>query len=370
MKRLAKAQYWIAHNPIRTGMKDPPPAPALYTKKNLENYARAYIGGYLSAVEKERPDHLPLLARSAPHRIEVCAMPNRCLCMFFERSDKETVVAEQKDWAYVEEKVGSGQAHLVAVYPHEGATVADAIARGKRDAVRDVKTLEDSHITRAVSQLERTLEELTTIEKDNVGLRRLAEKELSKLGPVREAVMSAGPEMDMLALVDALKNYPVVPVEVGIETSERQLLENISKDLGDLSDVIGRVEAQDKKVAELEESLKRVLVEFNQSIEERISKGLAIILSSSDRKIDKGLAALLTQPKGEAPVGSTLELEARLRKVEETLPAVTEAPDVSEEVLLVLADLRQNVSRLNARVTKIEQYLAKQTAVRTLKRKQ
>jgi len=342
-----------------------------YSKKNLENYARAYIGGYLNAVEKERPDHLPLLARSAPHRIDVCVMPNRCLCMLFERSEKEVVVAEDRHWAYVEEKVKSGLAHLVAVYPHEGVTVADAIARGKRDAIRDVKALEDSHITRAVSQLEKTLSELSTMDKDNQGIRKLAEKELVKLQPVRDAMLNAGPEVDMLALLDALKNYPVAPVEIGVDFKEKRLLEDITKDIGDLTDLIARTEAQDRRIADLEESLRKVLVEFNQSVEERISKGLAIILSSSDRKIDKGLAALESPDKKDQRSNAIVDLQARIEKLEEGAKAPAENPEgVSEELVLAIADVRENIRRLSTRITKVEQYLSTTARTRTLKQQE
>jgi len=349
-------------------MENATPQSLDYSKKNLENYARAYIGGYLNAVEKERPDHLPLLARSAPHRIDVCVMPNRCLCMIFERSGKEVVVAEDRAWAYVEEKVKSGLAHLVAVYPHEGVTVADAIARGKRDAIRDVKALEESHITRAVSQLEKTLSELSTMDKGNQGIRKLAEKELVKLQPVRDAMLNAGPEVDMLALLDALKNYPVAPVETGVDFKEKRLLEDITKDIGDLTDLVARTEAQDRKIAELEESLRKVLVEFNQSVEERISKGLAIILSSSDRKIDKGLAALDSPDKKEERSGAVLDLQARIEKLEKGASELAESPEgVSEELVLAMAEVRENVRRLSTRITKIEQYLSATARTRTLK---
>jgi len=352
-------------------MQETTPQSLDYSKKNLENYARAYIGGYLNAVERERPDHLPLLARSAPHRIDVCVMPNRCICMLFERAEKEFVVAEDRPWNYVEEKVKSGLAHLVAVYPHEGVTVADAISRGKRDAVRDVKALEESHITRAVSQLERTLSELSTIDRDNQGIKKLAERELVKLQPVKDAVLNAGPEVDMLALVDALRNYPVVPVEIATEFKEKKLLEDITKDIGDLTDLIGRIEAQDRRIAELEESLRKVLVEFNQSVEERISKGLAIILSSSDRKIDKGLAVLGSSGKEGGPTTGLSELEARIEKLEAGIEgAATASTGVSDELVLAVAEIREGQKRLNARITKVEQYLAATTRTRTLRQQE
>ncbi|MGQ9588568.1 MAG: hypothetical protein ACUVT7_09360 [Thermoplasmata archaeon] len=333
-------------------------------RKNLENYAIAYAGAYMNAVRRERPDNVPVLARSAPHKIEVCMLPNKCFCMLFERSDKDSVTVAEADWKHVEERVASGVLTLVAVYAHEGVTVADAIAKGKRDAVRDIRSLEDSKIAKAVTHLENILEGLKEVEQGNKGLLKLAELELERLQPIKEAIATAGPDVDMLAIVDALKNYPTTPVEVSIDIKEKELLENLASELGDLSDLIRRVEAQDQRLEEMEKSLKKTFSEFNRTIDERISKGLAVVLSSSDKKIDKGFAALSTVPTKEIDVNLLKELAEKLRKLEETLDAVQMKRSLSDELVLAIAEVKDNLAKLNVRVTKIESFLV-QTTTRT-----
>jgi len=338
------------------------PKGRLPSKKNLENYASAYTGAYMSVVEKERPEHVPALARNAPYDIEVSLLPNQCFAMLFERADKQAVIVQERDWNYVESKVMSGVAHIVVVYPHEGPTVADAISKGKKDAVRDIRTLEDSNLAKAVSQMEKILEDLTSIEKGNKSLLKVAELELSRLQPIKDAIKNAGPEVDMLALLDAVKNYPTSPVEVNIDFKEKALLERIAKDLGDLSDVIRRVESQDQKLEEIEQSMTKTLSEFGRTIDERVGKGLAVVLSSSDRKIDKGLSSIqdvVTRTNLES--GAIKELDKRLEAIENVAAAEHESKGVSKEALLAIADLRQEVDRIAARTTKIEQFLVQLT---------
>ena len=339
-------------------------------RKSLENYAIAYAGAYLNAVGKERPDNVPVLARSAPHKIEVCLLPNKCFCMLFERSDKDAVSVAETDWKHVEGRIASGIVTLVAVYPHEGVTVADAIAKGKRDAVRDIRSLEDSKIAKAVTQLENILEGLKEVEQGNKGLLKLAELELERLQPIKEAIATAGPDVDMLAIVDALRNYPTTPVEVNIDIKEKELLENLVSELGNLSDLIRRVEVQDQRLEDMEKSLKKTFSEFNRTIDERISKGLAVILASSDKKIDKGFAALSGPPAKEIDINLLKELAEKLKRLEETLDAIQMKRSLSDELVLAIAEVNDNLSQLNVRVTKIESFLVQATTrTRVLKAK-
>ncbi len=382
------------------------PLPA---KKTLENYAISYMGAYLNTVTAGRPDRLPVLARNQFYEIEVCLMPNNCLAMLFEKAEKMSVTVCDRTWNYVESKVMSGVTHLVAVYSHEGMSVADAIIRGKKDALRDIRSVEDSNIAKAVTDLEKIVDGLGHIEQSNRGTLGLGEAELAKLGPIRDAIITSGPEVDMLAIVDALKSCPAVRTSVGTDSKDRQLMQKLAQDVGDLSDVIRRVEDQDKKLQELEQSLTKVLSEYNRNIDERISKGLAVILQASDKKIDKGLAVVkstgaqgngslpkdlelrlekfdksigaihmqLQDVAGKKPTSVQLpqDLEMRLDGLEKAAKAVDlmvhemfNRPDASsgqksekagivDELVFMVGDLKDNQARLNARLMKIEEYL-------------
>jgi hypothetical protein len=352
-------------------MASPEHKTRLPTKKSLENYATAYIGAFLNTVEKEKPEHVPPLARNSPYLIEVCLLPNKCFVMLFERAESQKVAVREADWAYVEKRVMSDVDHIVTVYAHENPTVADGISRGKKDAVRSIRSLEDSNLSKAVSELEKILGELTGIEKGNKSLLKLAELEMSKLQPIKEVIMNSGQEVDMLAMVDALRNYPTGPVEVSIDVKEKELLESICKDMGDLSDIIRRVEAQDSALERLEGAMNKTLNEFQRMIDERMNQGLAVLLSSLDRKMDKGFTELRNQTEGEpgAPPADLSALEERMKLLEESLQgSQSKRVDVSKELVLAVADLRDQLNKVSARLERIERLYGQAPRVRSIKK--
>jgi len=404
-------------------MEGSPPKAIPPPKKTLETYAISYLGAYLNTVKKERPEHAPVLARGSSHDIEVCIMPNGCFTMLFEKGDKQKVEVKECSWDYVEGKVTSGVEHMVAIYAHEGVTVADSIARGKRDAIRDIRSLEDSGIAKAVTQLEKILQGMTGVEQANRTVAEVGEQELAKLKPIKEAIANSGPGMDMLRIVDALKHYPGIQTSSKSEFEAKKLLEDIVKDLGDLADIISRVESQDQKLEELEQALKKALTELNRNMDERIAKGLAVILSASDKKIDKGFAALAGRTSKDVMFELPRELETRLENMEKEIKAAkvqidgmseepvpdlsipgdleqrlerldktaaalqaqieaklsekpaddVHSPKVHEELVVAVAKLNEDIARINNRIIKIEEFLAQATArapaprVRTLK---
>jgi hypothetical protein len=261
--------------------------------------------------------------------------------------------------------------HIVTVYAHENPTVADGISRGKKDAVRSIRSLEDSNLSKAVSELEKILGELTGIEKGNKSLLKLAELEMSKLQPIKEVIMNSGQEVDMLAMVDALRNYPTGPVEVSIDVKEKELLESICKDMGDLSDIIRRVEAQDSALERLEGAMNKTLNEFQRMIDERMNQGLAVLLSSLDRKMDKGFTELRNQTEGEpgAPPADLSALEERMKLLEESLQgSQSKRVDVSKELVLAVADLRDQLNKVSARLERIERLYGQAPRVRSIKK--
>jgi hypothetical protein len=339
-------------------MAPPEKKARLPTKKSLENYATAYVGAFLNTVEKEKPEHVPPLARNSPYEIEVCLLPNKCFVMLFERADGQKVTVREADWSYVEKRIMSDVDHMVTVYAHESPTVADAISRGKKDAVRTIRSLEDSNLAKAVSELENILGELTSIEKGNKSLLKLAELEMSRLQPIKDVIMDSGPEIDMLAMVDSLRNYPTEPVEVSIDLKERELLEGICRDMGSLSDIIRRVEAQDSALERLEKAMNKSLSEFQRMIDERMDQGLAVLLSSSDKKMEKNLAEIRSHVgDGNRTSGAGIgALEERVKLLEAGLQnQQSKRADVSKELVVAVAEIREGLERLEHRLGKLEQ---------------
>jgi len=338
---------------------DAPQKPMPPGQKDLENYALSYLGSYLNTVKKERPEHLPSLARNGPYEIEVCVLPNGCLALLFTKANNEHVAVFERGWEYVESKVATNPIHLVTVYPHEKFGVADAIARGKKDAVRDIRSVEDSDIAKAVTKLEKIMDALHQVEQGNKAMLKVARTELTKMKPIQEAMRGSGPETDMLALVDAMKNYPPAPVSVSIEIHDKELLEKTISELGDMSDLLRRVETQDRKLEDLEQAMRKVFSEYSRTIDERISKGLEVVLESENKKRLEEQAVV--QQKG------MQEFEARIAKLE-SIAHADKDDGVSKEVILAVADIRQSLDHVSARISRIESALNLGPKVRTLKK--
>lgn len=338
-------------------MPEPREKSRLLTKKALDNYATAYMGAYINAVEREMPEHAPPLARNRPYTIEVCLMPNQCFTMLFDRADRQSVTVRECEWSYVEKRASEGVYHMVVVYAHENPTVADAIARGKKDAVRSIRSLENSNLAKAVNQLESILTDLTSVEKGNKSLLKLAELELRKLQPIKDVVSGSGPEVDMLAMIDSLRNYPTKPVEVSIDIKERELLEGISRDLGDLTDVVRRVESQDATLERIEASMNKALGEFNYMIDERINQGLAVLVSNSDGSATRRGLGVAEAPAIQTDIDPEVTaLKDRMQILESSLhTAQSRRADVSKELVNAVADLRDDIEQLSTRISRLEQ---------------
>jgi transcriptional regulator NrdR family protein len=403
-------------------MESAPPKAMRPAKKALENYATSYLGAYLGTVNKEKPEHPPALAKSPGYEIEVCVLPNDCIAILYNKSDKQTVTANEREYSYVEGKIRKGVIHMVPLFPHEATTVADAIAKGKKDAVKDIESIEVSSIARAAEQLEKIMQGLENVEVDNKEILELAEQELAKLAPIKDAIKKAGPEADLAAIVDLLRSYQVSDGGGRAAPGDREVLENISRSLGDLNNIIRIVESQEAKLETLDSAMKKALEEFNRDIDERISKGLAVILSASDKKIDKGFAALAGGSRANPAIAFPKELEVRLENIEKMAnahqmqiqelglrePQKTEIPQdilskldsldksaaslqsyveqrmkelqeqsqkpsepapqtppaeqdlkLQNELLMATAALKDDVARINGRIIKIEEFLSK-----------
>jgi len=207
--------------------------------------------------------------------------------------------------------------------------------------------------------MEKIMDALHQVEQGNKAMLRVARSELTKFKPIQEAMRNSGPEIDMLALVDAMKSYPPAPVSISIEIKDKELLEKTVTELGDMSDLLRRVETQDRKLEDLEQAMRKVFTEYSRTIDERISKGLEVVMQSESKRMAE--EQLAVQQKG------LQELDARLAKLE-SAPPPDKGDGVAKEVLLAVADIRENLDRISARVSRIESSLSLGPRVRTLKK--
>ncbi len=375
-------------NAAASGQKDIGP-----TDIDLANYARAYVSAYMGAVQSESPEHPPLFFRNHPYSIEACFMPNESFCLLFEKSDRPTIAVTSQDWDHVMGRVMSGVSYLATVYPHEGYSVDDAAAKGRRDAIRDIRAMESSDMAEAARQLEKVITELGNMGDWIKAPVKMAETVMARLEPVRHAIQRSGPNQDMLAMVDGMRRYNVATQRApGMSPSDLQTIQATSALMSEVSAMLKDVKAQGEKLQAIEEQLRTELHEFRKEIDKKVVKGLGVILATTDRKIDKAVASTQTPARDtrlQAAVSGLSEDISALKKAVDALQAPKEEPedelperveDLVREVAAVRSmaenikipelpklppDLSPNVeaitndlSKVSVRIKRIEDYLA------------
>lgn len=377
------------------------------TDIDLANYARAYISAYMDAVKSEGPEHPPSFFKNQPYAIEVCYMPNDSFCMLFEKSDRSTIAVTSQGWDHVMGKVMSGVSYLATVYPHEGFTVDDAVSKGKRDAIRDIRAIESSEMVDATRQLEKVIAELSDIGEWMKNPVRMAETALAKLEPIKQAVLRGGPAVDTLAMVDGLRRYKAGPASIVMDPEDLEALSGVASQMTELTTMLRDVKLQGEKLEDVEEHLRGELHDFKIELDKKIAKGLGVILATTDRKIDKALAASPQQAADEglreavealsqevSDLKEALEqlqtavpeeeeaeddLESRFSELAEEVAAVRSMaenikmpelpvipePRVPDELVASIRALRDDVAKVSLRVKRVEDYL---TAVSTSRR--
>lgn len=377
------------------------------TDIDLANYARAYVGAYMGAVQSESPEHPPSFYKNHPYSIEACYMPNDSFCLLFEKSERPTIAVTSQDWDYVMGKVMSGVSYLATVYPHEGHSVDDAVSKGRRDAIRDIRAIESSDMIDATRQLEKAISELNNMGDWVKNPVKMAETAMARLEPIRQAVQRTGPTVDMLAMVDGLRRYKSGPLGAKLDPDDLEALAGASSLMSDLTTMLRDVKLQGEKLEDVQEHLRGELHDFKIELDKKIAKGLGVILATTDRKIDKAMASSYpsTQDHGlKSSVDGLAEdlevlksaveelripdedeseddLSSRFEEIVEEVAAVRSIaeniripdvpvmpePKIPDEVFVKLEALTNDVSKVSLRIKRIEDYL---TAVSASKRAQ
>lgn len=368
------------------GQKESPKS-KIPSDMDLANYARAYVGAYMSAVQSEGSELVPMLARNHPYSIEVCYLPNNCFCLMFEKADRSSIAVHGQTWDYVMGKVMSGVTYLVTVYPHEGCTTEGAAAKGRRDAIRDIRTMESSDIVESTRQLEKVIDELRDVSQGNRNPLRMAESAMSKLEPIKQTLARSGPTLDIMSMIDAVKSYPPPTNQVVLDDQGIKLIETVVKELGSLQELVKQVKEQDARTAEVETRLGSELETFKAALDKKIAKGLGVILASTDRKIDKAMAAVGSMPFEEPePEEEEEEVEdprfgilsdeiAALKDqivhvqalASEPPPPIVEAR-IPEELTMAQEQMGSELRLLSSRVKRIEAYLQALSVARKVSR--
>ncbi len=365
---------------------------------DLANYARTYLSAYMDAIKSEGPEHPPAFYRNQPYAIDACFMPNESLCILFEKSQLPKLNVSNRDWDYVMGKAMSGVVYMATVYPHEGITPDDAVARGRRDAIRDIRAIESSSIADATLQLEKAISELNNINEWMKNPVKMAETTTARLEPLRQVLQRGGPTVDLLSLVDAVRRCQVGPTQAPVDPKDLEAVANAANLMSELTNMLRDVKVQGQKLEEVDERLRTELHEFKADLDKKVVKGLGVILATTDRKIDKAMAAFQSpakDPRLQTAMDNLGKDVANLRKTVSALqaslseeededlsgqletlakevgevrsmaenikmpeiPAIVE-PKVVDEVILKMEAMTLDVARVSLRIKHIEDFLA------------
>ena len=262
---------------------------------DLAEYGRAYLRSYVVAVESESPEHVPSFYRNRPYSIEICRMPNSCFCMLFERSDRPSIAVSNNDWGYVMARLMSGVSYVATVYSHEGMTVEDAAARGRRDAIRDICALEASGVVDSAKELEKLIAELKDTTKWSKDPIKTAEYAASRLEAVRQTVLRSGPSIDTMAMIESVKRYPPAAIQITLDQDGMQSLMEVAEGLEGLEEAVQLAKTQESQVEAIEGELRHEIRSFKSELDKKMAKGLGVILTTTDRKVDKAIESCSRQ---------------------------------------------------------------------------
>ncbi len=286
---------------------------------DLAEYGRAYLRSYVVAVESESPEHVPSFYRNRPYSIEICRMPNTCFCMLFEKSDRPSISVSNNDWGYVMARLMSGVSYVATVYSHEGMSIDDASARGRRDAIRDICALETSGVVDSARELDKLVTELKDTTKWSKNPAKTAEYVVSRLEQIRQSVLRTAPSVDTMAMVESVKRYPPAPVQIMLDQEGLNTINEVANRLQSLEQTVELAKAQEARIEEIERELRGEIRSFKSELDKKMAKGLGVILTTTDRKVDKAVESCGTQ-------------EAEIQKLKE---ALAEVPSASSDEVAV-----------------------------------
>ena len=224
------------------------------TNQDLVAFARAYYRAYTESIEEKRPDALPKLAQDAPYLIRSYLLPNGALCMIFNSTKELKIEAGTKDWEDVQDIIVKGVDHFAGFYPFEGRSIGDWNKRGKKDALRDLRMLDKSELSRAGAELEGVIENITKMVKANPWLGKAGTEIISSLRSVDSRVRGGFPTVDAIAALQSLKAYSPGAESISIEFPDRSILEDIASSIHDLAGLESKIEAVENRMFEIEKS--------------------------------------------------------------------------------------------------------------------
>jgi hypothetical protein len=228
--------------------------PGTPSSQDMTAFAKEYFKAYMGAVDEKKPQTLSKFAQEAPYTIRAYLLPNGSICMLFNCSDELKVHGGVKDWDEVQDEIVKGVDHFAGFFPFEGRSLGDWNKRGKRDALRDLRLLEQSNLSAASVRLEGTIENIAKIIKANPWLGKSGNEMIASMRDVDTRVKGGFPTVDAIATLQSLKAYTPSAESITIDFPDRSLLEEIAETLNEMSGLQGKIETIENRMFEMEKA--------------------------------------------------------------------------------------------------------------------
>jgi chaperonin cofactor prefoldin len=228
--------------------------PGTPSAQDLTAFAKEYFRAYMETVEDKKAQTLSKFAQDAPYTIRTYLMPNGSICMLFNSSDELKTHGGTRDWDEVQDEVVKGVDHFAGFFPFEGRSLGDWNKRGKKDALRDMRLLDQSDLSSASVKLEGIIENITKMIRANPWLGRSGNEIIASMRDIDSRVKGGFPTVDAIASLQSLKAFAPTAESVTIDFPDKMLLEEIADALKDVSGLQTKIEAVENRMFEMEKA--------------------------------------------------------------------------------------------------------------------
>jgi len=342
------------------------------SQQDLVAYAREYVKAYLETVKSKNPGAVPPFAQNAPYLCEAVLLPNLCYALIFHRSNEPAFVARAQEWDEVQEVLLKGVDHFLPFYPFESWKLADAVNRGRRNAIRDMRLAAAADLAKAVGQIDVVIDQLNRMIQVNPWLGKTGHEQIKKLQEIEERIKTPQPTADPIALLQDLKAYAEpAPHKLVFEFPDRKLLESLSEGVEKLTALEPRLDAVDQKASELEQ---KVLLmpellhreEFDQrsdrmqkrveTLENQLEK-VSNILTLLNSKVENYFSMAAEAERQADHERRLTDLQGRAEELSSlVLKLQGNASDFSERMIQTLEKLEKDLHDVRIRLGRVEQH--------------
>ncbi|MCU0859786.1 MAG: hypothetical protein MUE55_04305 [Thermoplasmata archaeon] len=339
--------------------------PEIPDSQDLVAFAREYLKAYMDTIDEKKPQTYPKFAQDGPYSIRSFLLPNGSICMIFNSSKEAKVEGGQKDWDEVQDMVVKGVDHFAGFFPFEGRSLGDWNKKGKKDALRDLRLMERSELTRAGAELEGMIENITKIVRANPWLGKQGSEIISTLRTLDGRVKGGFPTVDAIATLQSLKAYTPGSESIQIEFPDRQLLEEISEGIKNVSALESKVEMMETRMFDVEktsqppeaaERLDDIMVRV-EKLEKNLEK-VSNILTMLNSKVDNYFSKSAERERQadlerriEEHTGKAISHDAKLVELEK------EAGEIVDEMRRMAARMDKDIHDSRKRIARVEKHL-------------